>query len=100
MYSAYSIAGLILVVTLVITAFLSKGKTKKRKFITWGISTSIVLAPIVSWMLGIAYALYEGEGFAGVAVMMLLYPTLVVTGIVLIIVGIVNKKKPAEPIEE
>ncbi len=48
----------------------------KFKQITCGIVTIFVIAPLLSWLLGISYGRYVGEGFAAIGVMVILFPVL------------------------
>lgn len=47
----------------VIVAYqLSKGKSKKRKYIVWGITMMLAISPFLSFALGLTYAIIEQSG--------------------------------------
>lgn len=85
------IAASIVCIALVVAAFLSTGATIKFKQITWGIVTMFVIAPLLSWLIGISYGIYVGEGFAVVGVMIILFPILFIVGLALLLIGIFKK---------
>ncbi|MFF5995606.1 hypothetical protein AAGS61_12780 [Lysinibacillus sp. KU-BSD001] len=82
----------ILLIGLIVAIVLTKGTTSKYKQIIWGITTMLVIAPLLSWLLGISYGIYEGEGFAAAGVIVILFPILFLTGLVLMIRGIFKKE--------
>ena len=85
------IAASIICIALVAAAFLSKRTTIKFKRIIWGIVTMFVIAPLLSWLIGISYGIYVGEGFAAVGVIIILFPILFIVGLVLLLIGIFKK---------
>ena len=70
--------------------FLSIGKTRKRKYIVWGIVTMIAIAPFLSFSIGLSYAIMEENGWAAL-IMFYLFPIIFVVGLILMIVGIFKK---------
>ncbi|WP_449540378.1 hypothetical protein [Ferdinandcohnia sp. Marseille-Q9671] len=88
---AIGIALLIVIGAIVIGYKLSVGKSKKRKFTIWGIATMVGIAPFFSWLVGISYGDYVGDGFAGGAVMVLLFGILFLIGLITLLVGIFSK---------
>ena len=85
------IAASIVCIALLATIFLNKGATMKVKGITWGIVTMLVIAPLLSWLIGIGYGIYIGEGFAAVGVIIILFPILFIVGLALLLIGIFKK---------
>ncbi|MDH2363592.1 hypothetical protein [Priestia megaterium] len=43
---------------------LSKGKTKKQKYIVWGIALMLAIAPFLSFAIGLTYAVIAENGWA------------------------------------
>lgn len=82
-----------LVLILGIAIMISLGKSNKKKYIIWGITMMLVIAPLFSGVVSILYGRYEGEGFAAVALMMVMFPLLFLTGLVLLLLGILKKGK-------
>ncbi|MBM6619555.1 hypothetical protein [Bacillus suaedaesalsae] len=90
---------------LVILALLLIGSTitlfsinlsRNRKMMMWGILTMFLIGPILSWTLSLIYADLEGDGFAGVALLMLLLPIIFVIGLIILITGFVKKEGKTE----
>jgi len=52
-----------------------------------------VIAPLLSWLIGISYGIYVGEGFAAVAVMIILFPILFIVGLIVLLIGLFKKTK-------
>jgi hypothetical protein len=90
---AITIAIIIIAVALIIAYMLSNGKPRKRKFIVWGVTTMLAIAPLFSWVVSILYAINEGDGFAGVALIALMFPFLFLVGLVILLMGIFKKSK-------
>lgn len=86
MQQIYLFIFLIIGLTLAIVS--SIGKSRKVKYIVWGLVTALVIAPSVSIMIGHLYAGYEAEGFAGVAMIMIMFPLIFLIGIVILLIGI------------
>ncbi|WP_158310126.1 hypothetical protein [Solibacillus silvestris] len=51
----------------------------------------IVLNPFVSWVIGICFAIFAGEGFAGMVVMFILFITMFFIGACFLISGLLTK---------
>ncbi|MEK3796976.1 hypothetical protein MHI18_01770 [Peribacillus sp. FSL H8-0477] len=90
------ICGLIIAGFTPLVLYLCKGKTYKVKMILWGITTMIIFAPILSWSLAISIAVIVKDGFAAVALIALFFPTIFITGLVILLVGLFKKKKPQQ----
>ncbi|WP_042476432.1 hypothetical protein [Bacillus ndiopicus] len=77
--------------------YIVRRKSKKIKVMTFGISSLFIITPLVSWVIAMTVASYEGDGFAGVAMLMLTLPIGWVLSLALIIYGVVlfvkDKKK-------
>lgn len=71
---------------------LSKGKSKKRKYIIWGITTMLAIAPSVSFSIGLIYAIIVRNGWAAL-IMWYLFPILFIIGLIMVFVGIFKKDK-------
>nr|WP_280169185.1 hypothetical protein [Priestia megaterium]MDH3161219.1 hypothetical protein [Priestia megaterium] len=70
---------------------LSKGKTKKRKYIVWGIALMLTIAPFLSFAIGLTYAVIAENGWAAL-IMWYIFPVIFVIGLVVLLVGIFKKK--------
>ncbi len=69
---------------------LTKGKSKKRKYIIWGINTMLTIAPFFSFAIGLSYALIVQNGWAAM-LMWLLFPIIFIIGLGLLLVGIFKR---------
>ena len=67
-------------------------KSVKRKFIVWGLITIFLFTPFLGWFISIQVAIAEGDGFAAVAMMMILFPLFFLIGLILLLFGIFKKK--------
>ena len=67
-------------------------KSVKRKFIVWGLITIFLFTPFLGWFISIQVAIAEGDGFAAVAMMMILFPLFFLIGLILLLYGIFKKK--------
>lgn len=81
-----------IILALIVAYKLSHGKSKKKKYITWGITTMLAIAPLFSWVVSILYGINEGDGFAAASLMMLMFPLLFLVGLVILLMGIFLKK--------
>jgi hypothetical protein len=86
------IGAAILLAGVIFAAILSRRVRMKTKRIIWGLTTMFVIAPLLSWLIGMSYGIYEGSGFAAAAVMMILFPILFLTGLVILLIGIFKKE--------
>ncbi|MGG1366294.1 hypothetical protein ABE322_10925 [Priestia megaterium] len=89
---AIGVALTVLVVGLMFASGLSQGKTAKRKYIVWGTTTILIIAPFFSWVVSVLYAISQEEGFAGVALMMLLFPIFFLIGLVTLLTKVFKKE--------
>lgn len=85
------IALLIIVVLSAIGWALTKDQSKRRKRIVWGIMVMIGLNPFVSWLIGICFAIFAREGFAGMGIMVFLFVGLFIIGAIILIIGLFTK---------
>ena len=88
----YAAASGILLVSLLLAYHLSKGYSRKGKYVIWGITTMFVICPLFSWLVSMGYAHYERSGWAAVAMLAILYPSTFIIGLVLLLIGIFSKK--------
>ncbi|MEI2443440.1 hypothetical protein V8V73_23040, partial [Priestia megaterium] len=58
----------------------------------WGTTTIVIIAPSFSWAVSILFAISQEEGFAGVALMMLLFPFFFLVGLVTLLIGVFKKE--------
>ncbi|MCT8138074.1 hypothetical protein H1D32_10085 [Anaerobacillus sp. CMMVII] len=86
------VASAVLVVSVSISFILSFGMYKHRKYIVWGICTIFAIAPFLTWIFSTLYGVREGSGFASIALMMIMFPILIIIGIVILFVGIYRLK--------
>ena len=83
----------VLILAIIIAVSLSRNKSTKKKYIIWGITTILVMAPLVSWLAGILVGISVGDGFAGMGVMVYGFAIISVVGFVILFQGIFKKKK-------
>ncbi|MGF0470010.1 hypothetical protein ACQQ6W_10200 [Lysinibacillus fusiformis] len=83
------VVALVLIVSIVFIICL--GKSKKTTFIIWGITLMVVIAPLFAWVVSILYGIKEGDGFAAVGLMVILFPFLFLIGLVIFLVGVFKK---------
>lgn len=82
----------ILIASFVACFYLSSTRFKDKKFIVWGVFTMFSFAPLVSWLLSISYGVYEGSGFAAMALMMVTFPIFLIVGVVILVMGLYRLK--------
>jgi cytochrome bd-type quinol oxidase subunit 2 len=70
----------------------SEGKSKKRKYIIWGITTMVAIAPFLSFSIGLTYAMIVKNGWAAL-IMWYLFPLIFIIGLIMLMVGIFKKKE-------
>ncbi|HYK74401.1 MAG TPA: hypothetical protein VEV44_15000 [Pseudoneobacillus sp.] len=88
------IVGIIILATSLFIAYkLSIGQSPKKKYIIWGLTTMFAITPLFSWLVSILFAVSVGDGFAAVALMMLLLPLFFVIGLSMLLIGIFRKEK-------
>lgn len=87
------IAIIILVLAIILAIFTSRNKATKKKFVIWGVTSIVAIAPLVSWISGILFGMDEVDGFVGFTVMIYAFVLLEVIGFVLVYLGIFNRMK-------
>ena len=80
----------IVLVGLAVALFFSNGKTKKRKYIIWGITLMVAIAPFLSFSISLTYALIVVNGW-GSLIMWYLFPIIFIIGLTLLLIGIKEK---------
>ncbi|WP_291759128.1 hypothetical protein [Lysinibacillus sp. UBA5990] len=83
------VIALVLIVSIVFIICL--GKSKKTTLIIWGITIMLIIVPLFAWVISILYGIKEGDGFATVGLMAILFPTLFLVGLVILLVGAFKK---------
>jgi len=74
---------------------LSKGKSKKRKYIVWGIALMLAISPFLSFAIGLTYAIIVENGWAAL-IMWYIFPLIFMIGFVMLLAGIFQKEKTDE----
>ena len=74
---------------------LSKGKTKKRKYIVWGIALMLTIAPFLSFAIGLTYAVIAENGWAAL-IMWYIFPIIFVIGLIVLMIGIFKREERKE----
>ncbi|WP_088043401.1 hypothetical protein [Bacillus sp. EAC] len=69
----------------------SNGKSRKRKYIIWGIANMVAIGPFLSFAIGLTYAIIKRNGWAAM-LMWIVYPIIFVIGLIQLIIGIFMKK--------
>ncbi|WP_260858038.1 hypothetical protein [Bacillus sp. FJAT-22090] len=92
MSNAIVLASLIIFGGVFLGFILTLKKSIKRKLIIWGLITIFIFTPFFGWIISITIGIIEGDGFAAVGMMMLLFPAFFIIGIVLLIVGFFRKE--------
>ncbi|WP_026564896.1 hypothetical protein [Bacillus sp. UNC41MFS5] len=69
----------------------SKGKSKKRKYIIWGITIMVAIAPFLSFSIGLTYAFIVRNGWAAL-IMWVLFPIIFILGLIVLLVGVFKEK--------
>lgn len=91
-----AIGSLILLALLAIR--LTKGKTRKRKYILWGLFIMFGFNPFLSFLISIPVGISEGDGFAAVGMMMLLLPSFFIIGLIPLLAGIFASNNKVEKV--
>jgi hypothetical protein len=85
-------AYLVAIGALILLAFLAvrftMGGTTKRKCMVWGLFIMLGFNPFLSFLISIPVGVAEGDGFAAVAMMMLLIPSFFIIGFITFLVGV------------
>jgi len=87
------IAIIILVLAIVLAGYMSRNKTTKKKFVVWGITAIIAIAPLASWIAGMLFGMDGEDGFLGFTVMIYGFVLIEVIGFVLLYFGIFKRMK-------
>lgn len=69
-----------------------ENKSQRKRLIIWGSITMFLIAPILSWLIGIIYGVSVGSGFAAGGLMVILFPIIFVVGVVMLIKGFMKPK--------
>jgi len=88
---AYITAAVILLFALAAACLLSRGKTAKRKLIVWGITAMVAMAPLLSWLAGMAYGMIARSGWAAGGMIIILFPVVFAAGLVSLLAGVFRK---------
>lgn len=83
----------ILIIAIILAIVLSHRQPTKMKYIIWGITTILVIAPLLSWLAGILFAINVGDGFAGMLIMIYGFILIAIVGIALLLKGLSMKKR-------
>ncbi|HWK23630.1 MAG TPA: hypothetical protein VNS08_11430 [Ureibacillus sp.] len=90
---AFAVAIIILVIAVSLAFHFTLGKSKKRKYVIWGLTTMIAIAPFFTWLISIWFAIIVGDGFAGIGLMMIMFPIIFLIGLILLLVGAFMRTK-------
>ncbi|WP_085507276.1 hypothetical protein [Thalassobacillus devorans] len=86
----------VILATVFFAHFLSAGKSVKRKYVVWGTTVLFVIAPFLSFLIGIIFANIVGDGFAGGMMMAVCFAVIFLIGLVVLLMGIVKKQVRSE----
>lgn len=84
------LAVFITIIGVAIACIFSMAKTRKRKYIVWGIVNIFIIGPSLSFAIGLTYAIIERNGWAAM-LMWIIYPIIFLFGLIQIIIGIFMK---------
>lgn len=79
--------------------YYSSGRTKKRKYIVWGIVLMFAVSPFLSFAIGLTYAFIIRDGFAG-GIMFYIFPIIFIIGVVMLLAGIFKKEESNKSIQQ
>ncbi|MED4156355.1 hypothetical protein [Priestia aryabhattai] len=85
----------IAIIGAIIAYQLSKEKTKKRKYIVWGIALMLAIAPFLSFAIGLTYAVIAKNGWAAL-IMWYIFPIIFVIGLIVLMIGIFKREERKE----
>jgi MFS family permease len=77
---------------------LSEGRTKKRKFIVWGIALMLIISPFLSFAIGLTYGSIVQNGWAIPATIIILFPIGFIIGVIMLLVGVFKKYDADRPV--
>ncbi|MBK0295366.1 hypothetical protein IAE22_23880 [Bacillus sp. S34] len=83
------------IIRAIIAYQLSKEKTKKRKYIVWGIALMLAIAPFLSFAIGLTYAVIAKNGWAAL-IMWYIFPIIFVIGLIVLMIGIFKREERKE----
>ena len=92
MTSAILIACFVVLVGVSLGVIVSRKKSMKRKLMLWGLITMLIFTPFLGWIISILVGIAEGDGFAAVGMMMILFPAFFIIGLLLLLVGVFRKE--------
>jgi len=82
---------LIAIVGAYLAFLLSTGKSKKRKYIVWGIILMLLISPSISFAMGLSFTVITKSGWSAL-VMLYIFPIIFLVGLILFFVGLFEKK--------
>lgn len=91
---AYTLGIAVLVGSLIIAFEMSEREAKKKKFTIWGVTTMSIIAPFLSCLIGLTYALFVGNDWVAFYLIIVLFSVLFLIGIILLFAGMLSKKDP------
>lgn len=77
---------------------LSEGKSKKRKYIVWGITLMLVISPLLSFQIGLTYGLIIKDLWAVPATIIILFSIGFIIGLIILLIGVFKKKETDVPV--
>ncbi|MEK4713774.1 hypothetical protein [Sporosarcina sp. FSL K6-5500] len=77
---------------------LSEGKSKKRKYIVWGITFMLVISPLLSFQIGLTYGLIIRNIWAIPVTIIILFTIGFIIGLIILLIGIFKKKGTDVPV--
>lgn len=83
---------LCLIGVVAIVFLVNKKRSKKTKIIIWGTTLMIVIAPLLSLSASKIYALIEEDGWAGIALVSILFPVIFLIGLITLLIGVFWKE--------
>ena len=78
--------------------YLSKDKSKKRKYIVWGIALMLAISPFLSFAVGLTFGFIMKNGWAILGTIIILFPIGFLIGLIMLLVGIFTKKNKVESV--
>ncbi|MCM3005546.1 hypothetical protein [Priestia koreensis] len=90
--TAIIVALTIVIIGLLSASYLCKGKSKKGKYMIWGITIMIAIAPFLSFSIGLTYAFIVRNTWAAL-IMWCLFPVMFLVGLIVLFVGIAKEKE-------
>lgn len=72
---------------------LSEGKSKKRKYIVWGITLMLVISPFLSFQIGLTYGLIIKNVWAIPVSIIILFSIGFIIGLIILLIGVFSKMR-------